>query len=338
MDFESEHPESVVHCENAKEFLEQINMYGGVWGDDPRHWIFRGHGDSTWKLLPSILRPTTILHPYSAVNPLKPRPNPRNEDQAYFYAMFEWDIVYDFMELTDWAQIPLPDDSPVFRTQGFKNDVVEKAIQHAIKGEYTWPPDDLLSIFALAQHYGVPTRLLDWSRYPLIAAHFAAVDSLKPRAERLAVWGLDRNALFQLSQLSKGMMAKAIQIVESTPVKNIEILNKKLKLMSTQNVYRVGLVHIRAGTNPNLGAQKGIFTVDRNILVDTQLEELLVQNEWNWDTSNPPLKKVTLLTSVAGKLLRLLSYPQITSAELLPGLSGVVKALEESRSWDKPRS
>ena len=43
-------------------------------------------------------------------------------------------------------------------------------------------------LLVAAQHHGVPTRLLDWSYSPLVAAHFATVGDVK--ADR-AIWRLD---------------------------------------------------------------------------------------------------------------------------------------------------
>lgn len=55
--------------------------------------------------------------------------------------------------------------------------------------------DDLdeFEIDALAQHYGAPTRLLDWSLSPYIAAFFAFFDSLRFRQKEtreVAIWAL----------------------------------------------------------------------------------------------------------------------------------------------------
>lgn len=55
--------------------------------------------------------------------------------------------------------------------------------------------DEVMAL-ALAQQHGVPTRLLDWSRSPYVAAFFAFVERLQlgEIGGHVAVWALDLNA------------------------------------------------------------------------------------------------------------------------------------------------
>ena len=82
-------------------------------------------------------------------------------------------MLIDFFQFADAAGLPLPEDSRQLR-----NDLEDWLISFARmyrkdkdKHRLRWPPSNLLSIMALAQHYGVPTRLLDWSR----SAHTASL-------------------------------------------------------------------------------------------------------------------------------------------------------------------
>jgi hypothetical protein len=54
-----------------------------------------------------------------------------------------------------------------------------------------------LEWLAVLQHYGTPTRLLDWTYSPTVAAYFA-LRSKPERAERACIWALNLHRLKQI--------------------------------------------------------------------------------------------------------------------------------------------
>lgn len=82
----------------------------------------------------------------------------------------ELDVVKRFIQTADLHGFIIPYDNHTVRDPrliGFDDRKYE---------DYrNFPPEALLGMFGLAQHHGIPTRLLDWTTNPLIAAYFAAV-------------------------------------------------------------------------------------------------------------------------------------------------------------------
>lgn len=56
------------------------------------------------------------------------------------------------------------------------------------------PVNDLSSWLEIAQHFGVPTRLLDFTSNPLVALYFACIDKQNDDG---VVWIIDKNAYFR---------------------------------------------------------------------------------------------------------------------------------------------
>jgi hypothetical protein len=140
---------------------------------------------------------------------------------------------------------------------------------------------------ALAQHHRVPTRLLDWTHSPYVAAYFAAEES---GADQLAVWALHTRCL--------GRLLGSYQAPRSSH--------------QFQHAQHGLFVWVNDGLQEGYLSRQGRWpTIDEAILHRGRREV------------GPSLRKVMLPRSEVQELRRLLWRERITRAHLMPTYDNV---------------
>ncbi len=289
--------------------IEELFDYLSPWGESPKldGYIFRGQSQESHKLIPTALRPGKVEDFWKVCGLGKPI------DQQCHWQTWqvkaEYQILRSFYRLADQRGLEVPISSRVRENLAQEFDIMGVTNYHS---KETWIPDDLLETAALAQHYGIPTRLLDWTYDIYVALYFAFRGALN-KENNLVIWALNKEYLSFLKP--------------------------------TVNRINIEFITPHYAGNPNLNAQKGLFThwpvsvssivnemqdmqQGQVTLVDrTPLYDLIKVQLKQEEKPISIFKKIVLPCSEAAKGCGLLDKLGYDSARIFPGYAGVAEQL-----------
>lgn len=110
----------------------------------------------------------------------------------------------------------------------------------------------------LMQHYGVPTRLLDWSENPLVALYFAV--SEVEHENDAAIWMLRPNKLNTNAHINDKDEPDYIPSFDDEEVQGYS--TERVRIDKRMQLFPIATIATR--NNPRIQAQLGTFTIHHN--------------------------------------------------------------------------
>lgn len=293
--------------------------------------IFRGISSTKYELIPSALRLANVDKIY---------PPKKGQEQVLdfpntYQVQAEYAYLRSFYIYTDKNGLVLPECERL-RENFFSESDLKNILSLELYND--WLPSDLYEVAALAQHYGLLTRLLDWTYDIRIALYFAAYNCFIKNQGKEKVEEDDKFVIWCFN-------AKQVNILKSSY--NLGYLEWEMPVsFITPSYYK----------NMNLRAQKGVLTVVKNysekienILDDStpvnrkSLDQIVIDKVMSDSKTYKGIGDITYFykieipATLARSTLKLLDKVGINHASIFPGHASIAKyILEKAIIYNDP--
>lgn len=305
---------------SAEEFLKDISYGGEFYPKQTNSIVYRGLQSGTYELIPSALRNKMKFKNLDGSEYIEPECNDilLSESEETQRLKEYWKLRC-FFELSDKNGLGLPE---VDRIRKYLLSYDDLGSTQRLTDE--WLPYDLYELAALAQHYGMETRLLDWSSSIDTAIYFAVHEEPMLKEEEMhsdeanyvAIWLLDTSIEHRIPNLK--------------------------------------FIRPPYHGNPNLAAQKGLFScwiepgfhLSSNVISEdehkkhlkvrvnrTPIDKRIADDLKDKFVSQTYMWKLLIPKEGRQELYEYINKKGVNAASLFPGYGGVVKCINENRSF-----
>lgn len=304
-------------------------------------FIFRGERTEKFKkLLPTSLREdinsVEKLYGFAQLNGID-----KNHSQysfESFYQLAELKVLMNFYKAANYKGLNLPDVS-FFRNHSLEVFLSIDTLRHEL-GE-KWLPNQFLEIAALAQHYGLPTRLIDWSKDLYTALYFASSGALhsKDDSNYMVLYALDYSTIEFLKPTTHRI---PLRLIVPEHYKNPN-LNYQKGILSAWE-YKVCYTQDLIAQNLNLGMEFNNlnFPLVNNSSLDQLLQEYVDENNISWGgvgvTEQEPLVyKFYIPISMSHVIYEYLLKIGYGADRLFTGFEGISQMLNDNMAYYKKK-
>ena len=330
-----------IHFKSGDEFLKAISYGGEFYTILGKNFIFRGHSSDKYLLLPTALRRYMYddVYPNSSYDEL----HAAIANSEYGQIESEAHLLFKFYKKCDDAHLYVPEKERL--RESFHMPIDYKIL---LTPE-NWIAEEYQELAALAQHHGVPTRLLDWTSDINVALYFASSSIIRKMATLVKLTRREWNDEMQ-SQFARIVNYHKTKKIVTEEEQNLELWALDTSTLFADKKFAIPLriVRPRYYNNANLAAQKGSFTYwqvkkpmkkgkggqmipDLSVLrnedtLDKQIAEHLEQYHVD---DRFYIYHFTLPYSASIELYEYAKRHHCDASYLFPGYSGVARCLEE---------